>query len=399
MATKTLVLPKGVRKGKDGRFYWEFDKLRTDGSRFRKAGSVKTAEEAASKLKSAAEDFESNEQSTGRVPTFGEWCEYFKTDIMPVMPSRSGKPYSPRTVQGYVAIIDATLVPMLGDIILNKMTPEHVESMLKKAGGEAQTRKNIRNLGSKLYEVAQLRAKATHGFNPFKAVLIAKPKMKRDSEGHEISHVRVLTADEEKRLFAEAECHWCFGAILIAIKCGLRMGEVLGLEWANIDFDKGTLTVRQQRQRITKKTRDLMGIKSKGGLMKLDPKSDWGFRMIPLPTSALKWLQDERTRNQTPFVIPNINGNNPKEPRRLTQCFNDVVTKAEITIADEHGKPLAKPTFHDLRHTWCTRHANDYRTLPHVLKKLAGHSRIETTLGYYVHAEEGDLFSAQHNVS
>jgi integrase len=391
-------LPRGIRQGKDSRFHWEVDRIRTDGSRFRKAGSAKTAEDALERFNAALAEFEGGESSNGRTPTFGEWAEYAKTQIFPVAPSRSGKPFSPRTVQGYVGIIEGSLKPLLGDILLDRLTPEHVEAALVKIGGEPQTRLNVRNLGSKLYEIAARRGKVPQGFNPFKAVQIAKPKRKRDDEGHEVKDARVLTHSEEEALLSKADGHWCYGAILLACRLGLRMGEVLGLEWADVDFEAKTVTIRQQRQRITKATRDLMGIKSKGGLMKVDPKSEWGFRMIPLPASVLAWLKEERARNESPFIIPNELGNNPKEPRRLTGCFNAAVAKAEIKPHDAKGKPLPMPTFHDLRHTWCTRMATEYKVLPNVLMRLAGHSRVETTLGFYVHSEEADLFGAMANI-
>ncbi len=403
MAVKTRpqeTLPKGVRfDAKRGDYVWQVKRVNEDGTTFRKVGYEKNPKDANRARDAAIQAHEQGQTQQSQVPTFGEWCEYFKTEILPVMPSRKGEPYSATTVQSYVPIIDNSLIGLLGDILLTKMTPEHVEAMLKTVGGEVQTRLNVRNLGSKIYEVAQLRGKVPHGYNPFKAVQIAKAKTKRDEDGNEISHVRLLTKDDEAHMMQVASTQWCYGAILLAIKCGLRQGEVLGLEWANVDLERKVINVRQQRQRISKKTRDLMGIKAKGGLMKVNPKTDAGFRTIPLPASMFDWLRAERETNKTPFVIPNTLGNNPREPRRLTEYFKNVVDICKLKIADENGTPLAVPTFHDLRHTWCTRHANDYKTPPHVLCKLAGHSRIETTLGYYVHAEEGDLFSAQANVA
>lgn len=391
-------LPRGIRLGKDGRYHWEFDRVRTDGSRYRKAGSSKTAEDAYASWLAQADTFDQGEATGGKVPTFGEWADYVVQHILPVAPSRSGEPHKPRTVQSYVNIIEKTLKPLLGGILLDKMTPEHVEAMLAKVGGEDQTRKNIRNLGSKIYGIAGVRGKVPQGYNPFKAVLIAKSKRKRDEHGHEVTDARILTHEEEEALLQAASGHWCYGAILIAARCGLRLGEVLGLEWANIDHERNVLYVRQQRQRITKATRDLMGIKSKGGLMKIDPKTESGRRMIPLPPSVAEWLKTERTKNKTPFIIPNEQGTNCKEPRRLNDCLNKLVLKAQIKPHSADGKPLPLPTMHDLRHTWCTRMATEYKVLPNVLMRLAGHSRIETTLGYYVHTDEADLFSAMSNV-
>ncbi len=173
---------------------------------------------------------------------------------------------------------------------------------------------------------------------------------------------------------------------------------MLGLDWENINLTDKIIIVSQQRQRVNKKTRDLMKIESKQGLLVVDPKTTTSKRVVPIPPSVVDWLKEERERNTTRFLIPNTIGTNSREKNKLTEAFNALVVKAKIKPHDADGRPLPMPTFHDLRHTFCTRMANDYKVLPNVLMRLAGHSRIETTLGFYVHVEDGDLAEAMNNV-
>ncbi len=189
-------LPQGIRLGKDGRFHWEVTRTRTDGSRFRKAGSAKTPEDAWTKYQSAVDEFESGEEVAGRVPTLKEWSDYALTNVFPTMPSRTGDAYAPTTIEGYVGINERSIKPLLGDILLNRLTPEHIETMMHKLGGAAQSRINVRNFGSKLYEIAIKRGKVPHGFNPFKAVLIAKPRPKRYDQGRDTTETIVLKPKE-----------------------------------------------------------------------------------------------------------------------------------------------------------------------------------------------------------
>lgn len=398
---KSKRLPEGVRSGKDGRFYWEVDRKREDGTRFRKAGSAKTAADASTKYKAALADFEKGGDNTQPM-TFGEWADYCLASIFPVAPSRRGKAFAPKTIQGYANTIDIHLKPLLGDILISKLSPEHVDAALATLKG-TQTKINTRSVGSKLYALAESRRKVNGGFNPFRAVQIAKPRKERHSNGSTVETVRILTVKEEEAMLDKAKNHevhsWIYGGLLLGLRLGLRQGEILGLEWRNIDFKRKVLRITQQRQRISRTTLDRMNIKSKGGLIVVDPKTDSGFRTIPLPPSVLAWLEAERKTNDTPYILPNEHGNNPKEPRRFAVAFDAIVKAAKLHESkDEHGMPLAVPTPHDLRHTFCSRMANVYKVPVQVLAAIAGHSDIKTTLTYYVHADMTGIAEAMAHI-
>ena len=69
----------------------------------------------------------------------------------------------------------------------------------------------------------------------------------------------------------------------IVLALGLRQGEALGLEWGDIDFDAGSVTVRRALQRLKGK-----------GLVMVEPKSQAGRRTIALPASLRRGLQTHR---------------------------------------------------------------------------------------------------------
>jgi len=402
MAKTNGRLPEGVRLGKDGRFFWALTRKREDGSTFRKAGSAATAQDAGAKYKAALKDFEQGMEATNAQVTFGEWADYCLESIFPVAPSRLGKGFSPKTITEYERQITTNLKPLIGDIVLTKLTPEHVDAALSKLTG-TQNKIKARNVGSKLYALAEARRKVPYGANPFKAVQIAKPRKERHDNGATVETIRTLTAKEEECLLGTSYNHpvygWVHGVILLGLRLGLRKGEILGLEWRNVDFKNKVVRITQQRQRISKATRERMNIKSDGGLIVVDPKTDSGFRTIPLPPSVLAWLTEERKRNDTPFVIPNTLGNLPREPRKVDNAFGKIVELCKLHESkDEHGTPKAIPTPHDLRHTFCSRMANDFNVPVQVLATIAGHSDVKITLAYYVHADTSGIAKAMANM-
>jgi integrase len=74
----------------------------------------------------------------------------------------------------------------------------------------------------------------------------------------------------------DLRCHWLYMPTVLAAYTGMRRGEVLGLRWRDIDFDKGTLQIAQ--------TIELIG----GKICVTAPKTERSFRTINLPASLLR---------------------------------------------------------------------------------------------------------------
>lgn len=155
--------------------------------------------------------------------------------------------------------------------------------------------------------------------------------------------------------------------ILISLLCGLRIGEVCGLKWCDIDFENEILSVNRTVQRIYIKK----SISSESKIVISSPKTASSFRNIPLSKHLIKTMKKLRKNNN--FYI--ISGNrNFIEPRIYRKYYYSILSSLN----------LSKLSFHSLRHTFTTQAielGTDYKTVAEIL----GHSSINITLNLYVH--------------
>jgi integrase len=128
--------------------------------------------------------------------------------------------------------------------------------------------------------------------------------------------VRYLTPDEEKGLFEKLDgCEWLKGIVLIALHTGMRRGEICGLQWFDLNFERGLIHVRN-----TKNGKD---------------------RLIPMNATVRTLLENQAKTSS--YVFPS-----PRTKERLVEIkysFVRAVKAAKITDL----------RFHDLRHTAATR--------------------------------------------
>ncbi|PEW85206.1 site-specific integrase [Bacillus cereus] len=164
-------------------------------------------------------------------------------------------------------------------------------------------------------------------------------------------------------------------AYLLAITCGMRKGEILGLQWKDIDFERRTLSVNRSLSHITKEFDE--------------PKTSSGKRLLVLPDITLMALQEhlqkiseEKERygegyNDYYLVCPTYNGN-PCDFRSLTQLWKKLIKQSEIPDI----------RFHDLRHTRVTIMLKQ-SIHPKIVSERLGHKRVGITLKTYSHAVPG----------
>lgn len=194
--------------------------------------------------------------------------------------------------------------------------------------------------------------------------------------------MRVLTVIEQRQLMTAlrlSEERYAVG-VWLSLATGLRIGEVLGLQWRDIDFSSRKLYVRRTVNRLKKI--DDKGDK-KTEIVVGTPKSAKSIRDIPFTASFAETLQEYmevskknqniRQLRDTDFVIAYRRGK-PTEPKSLQKCFHRIADSAGISGA----------TFHSLRHTFATRAIEkgvDVKTL----SVLLGHADVGTTLNRYAH--------------
>lgn len=149
--------------------------------------------------------------------------------------------------------------------------------------------------------------------------------------------------------------------IILCLYSGLRIGELIALEWHDIDFTKGILTV-------SKSCHD-----GKNGLIIDEPKTANSRRVIPLPKQLLPILKGIKKKSDSPFVVSS--DGKAVSVRSYQRSFELLLKRLNI----------AHKGFHSLRHTFATRAIEcgmDVKTLSEIL----GHKNPTVTLNRYAHS-------------
>ena len=223
---------------------------------------------------------------------------------------------------------------------------------------------------------------------------------KKGIGGTKVERIALTIAQQEALLnFVENSPHYraYYPMLVFALSTALRVGELTGLQWADIDFKQNVIHVRQQ---LTYRN---LGDGSKFRIQPL--KTEAGRRDIPMTDSARKSLIRQRelsfmlgTRGKAKeidglkdFVFTNSAGN-----PYATNCINamlDNLVKAynkreEREAEKQNREPFLLPhiSAHILRHTACTRLA-EAGLEPKVLQYIMGHRNISVTLDVYTHLD------------
>ena len=183
-----------------------------------------------------------------------------------------------------------------------------------------------------------------------------------------------LTLTEAHAFLAETR-RFLHGEVYeLALRTGMRRGEILGLRWTDIDFETNTLTIRRTVQRVIGQ-----------GKLEMPTKTKSSDRRIPLSPPCIKVLKEhvafqraQRERagknwTETDYVFTSSVGT-PLEPQHITQNMKTLCERAGIR----------RIRFHDLRHSCATLLIESGVPLITV-KELLGHSNIMITANTYTH--------------
>lgn len=270
-----------------------------------------------------------------------------------------------QTHQNYVSYIKTHILPCIGNVSLANLNISHIEKLMnemKNKGLAAGTRRKIYNILNS--SVGDAVKKKLMSENVVAAV--DKPK-------DEKKLVSVWNADTVKRFVIEAKkLSRYYMACLLPLYTGCRQGEVLGLRWSDIDFNRRVLRVTQT-------------LSHDGKEFKSGAKSASGVRAVALSKATVtallehkKVIDSERVAMGNQYrdldlVICKDNGN-PVNPRDVNKTLDKLIKKLE----------LPRITYHETRHTHASLLllANIH---PKVVSERLGHSSISITLDLYSH--------------
>ncbi len=173
--------------------------------------------------------------------------------------------------------------------------------------------------------------------------------------------------DEIAKMLQKRSSRHKLNGIVICLHTGLRIGELLALEWEDIDFENALMT-------IAKTCRD--GKDENGNYKKIvdRPKTYSSRRVIPLSKGLLALLTEMKAESKSNFVISDSNGNTV-HVRSFQRSYELLLKRLGIP----HKK------FHALRHTFATR-ANERAMDDKTLSEVLGHKSPVITLKLYVHS-------------
>lgn len=212
-----------------------------------------------------------------------------------------------------------------------------------------------------------------------------------------------LTKSQQEKIFAFVKGHNIYNVyypmLTIMINTGLRCGELIGLTWRDVDIK--AKTIRIDHQLIYKNLGD--GCR----FHVTDPKSDAGFRTIPMTQAVRKAIEEQRKINfmfgkGKDFEVDGYRGfvftaktGRPLMPSAVNKVLYNIVdayNKEEVkAVKKEHRRAELLPKFsaHILRHTACTRMA-EHRMDMKVLQYIMGHSNIDVAMEVYNHLGDGE---------
>jgi integrase len=256
----------------------------------------------------------------------------------------------------YRRYLDKRIAPYFGDTACDRLSQEIMQGFANKLIEDGLSAVTVQSVFSFL----KAALKTAH----INAPEIRLPKKNKPT-------VEFLSFDEQKRLETAAKASDTIDclAVMLSLYTGLRIGELCGLQWEDIDFADKMLRVRRTMQRIRSNG------ESKTELALLSPKSDSSTRCIPLPDFITALLVDNKKFANGEYVLSRKG--NPVEPRNIQWRFKKLLTTAGIKDVN----------FHATRHTFATRALEsgfDVKSLSEIL----GHGSATITLNKYAHATD-----------
>lgn len=323
--------------------------------------------EAQEKLQELLARYRSSHALAAERMSAGEWLRqwFFLYSLPHIRPS---------TAYSYAHILRFG-IRAFGDVPLARLTPLHLQACIN---GQMGSHYRTAAYFSRLMKMAFSRAVAL-GLLPKSPadslVLPQKPYQKEFSP---------LTADERETLLHAKTPLACWQMlILLELATGMRRGELLGLQWDDIDLRKGIIFVRHAL--INGLVRD--GKTMQRQLILSQPKTPSSMRKLFLPRSvcyALNAYQNSQRkarmqhgiRENRGYVFTKDDGS-LIAPDYFSSCFHRV--KAQI---------CPQLTFHRLRHDFASRMLNSHEFSAKEIQRQLGHSSVKITLDTYAHLSE-----------
>lgn len=330
----------------------------------------KTKEEAVQKLQEYSILARNKPQYMTAQICLGEWLmKYLEIYAKPSV-RRS-------TWESYAGYAKNHFNPAMGMVRLQDITPMFLQKFyLSLQSEKGLSPKTIHNMNNFLHKA--LNQAMREGY------ILSNPASCLQLPNVQKTEIDAMSCDEQQRLMSVSYQHTYGVFIRLALVTGMRIGEICGLQWSDIDFRSGYLMVRHTLKRLYRQQSSVQ-LSTLTELVLQAPKTPHAIRSIYLLPQIREELREWRSTQllakeqigemylDSDFVLTAPTGG-ALEPRTLYDFLQQMLSAAGV----RHYR------FHDLRHTFATR-AFEQGKEAKTVSQILGHASVSFTLDTYTH--------------
>lgn len=276
------------------------------------------------------------------------------------------------TIQAYKYRYYKNIQSVIGSMKISEVKLAHCQMIISKMIDENYSNSSIMLAGAVMKGLFEYAVECDVIMkNPYRVKLkksVGKPKAKKEA----------LATSEQERFLEAIQDHPYENQYRFILQTGLRIGELMGLKWEDVDFQKKTISIQRTMRYVYGEKEWQAGT----------PKSDAGYRTIPLTDEAVAILKNQKKKNASYNVVRLNNHDYIFISEKGSHLSATIYDTALEKICRKAG--LRYFSVHILRHTFATR-CIEAGMKPKTLQTIMGHAQIGVTMDLYVHTTEDEM--------